>query len=219
MGVNNIHSVTISFFAAMKKPAQPRYNVEERYTALLEAGERVFATGYDEAQPKLIAEAAGVSVGLFYRHFKNKRELLTQIMVRHLTELHAQIADALQSDLEVETALYVVLSLTLDYFHQHQSIIQLFFLQIGYGDSVATNKLNQARQTYRRFFRDIIEAGIKQEIFLNSELLDVELAINSIIGTVNWSIYDFWIVQNKSFESKSFIDKLLPHILRSLKSC
>ena len=172
--------------------------------------------GYDRAQPKLIAEAAGVSVGLFYRHFKNKRELLTEIMVKHLEQLHAQIADGLRADLKIETALYTVLRLTLEYFHQHKSIVKLFFLQIGYGDSVATDKLNQARQTYRSFFRDLIQAGIEQEIFLAPELLDVELAINSIIGTINWSIYDFWIVQNKPLEPIAFTDKLLTHILRSL---
>ena len=202
----------------MKKISPPRYNVEERYAALLEAGEQIFAQGYDEAQPKLVAEAAGVSVGLFYRHFKNKRELLTEIMVRHLAQLHKQIADALNPDLEVEAALQTVLSLTINYFHQHQSIIKLFFLQIGYGDSVATSKLNYARQTYRSFFREIIEKGIKQKIFLDAKLLDVELAINSIIGTINWSIYDFWIVQNKPLEPKSFTDKLFLHIIRSLKS-
>ena len=218
MVVNIVHSASISFFASMKKPSQPRYNVEERYTALLKAGEIVFAQGYDLAQPKLIAEQAGVSVGLFYRHFKNKRELLTEIMVRHLNRLHNQIANALTSELEVEAALHTVLLLTLNYFHQHQSIVKLFFLQIGYGDFVATSKLNRARQTYRGFFRDLIQEGMKQKVFLDSELLDIELAINSIIGTINWSIYDFWIVQQKPLEPQIFTDKLLAHLLRSLQA-
>ena len=200
----------------MENKSQPRYNVEKRYAALLAAGEHIFAGGYDEAQPKLIAEKAGVSVGLFYRHFKNKRELLTEIMVGHLDRLHSQIADALP-DLEVEAALRKILLLTLKYFQQHQSIVKLFFLQIGYGDSIATDKLNRARQTYRGFFRSIIQRGIEQEVFLDPKLLDIELSINSIIGTINWSIYDFWIVQNKSIEPESFTDRLLTHILRSLR--
>lgn len=200
----------------MKKIAQPRYNVEARHSALLKAGEIVFAKGYDRAQPKLIAEVAGVSVGLFYRHFKNKRELLTEIMVGHLHRLHGQIADALTPELEVKTALQTVLFLTLNYFHQHHGIVELFFLQIGYGDFVASNKLNQARQTYRSFFREIIHKGIKQKVFLDAELLDLELAINSIVGTINWSIYDFWIVQQQPLEPQQFADRLLVHTLRSL---
>lgn len=201
----------------MKSKSQPRYNVAERYTALLNAGEVLLCQGYDQAQPKLIAEKAGVSVGLFYRHFKNKRELLTEIMVQHLEKLHTQIAYALEKNLEVEMALQTVLLLTLDYFHQHQQIVKLFFLEVGYGDFTATEKLNQARQNYRNFLRKIITAGIKQKILLNSELLDIELAINSIIGTINWSLYDLLIVQNTSFDPESFMQKLLPHLLRSLR--
>ena len=200
------------------KASQPRYNVAERYAALLKAGETLFCQGYDRAQPKQIAQQAGVSVGLFYRHFKNKREMLTEIMVQHLNTLHSQIARALKQNLEVEAALHTVLILTLRYFHQHQQIIKLFFLQVGYGDFVATAKLNRARQTYRNFLREIIEAGIEQKVFLNRELLDVELAINSIIGTINWSIYDLLIVQQKSLDPDRFINQLLPHLLRSLKA-
>ena len=80
----------------------------------------------------------------------------------------------------------------------------------------STNKLNCARQTYRRFFRDVIQKGIEEKVFLDPNLLDIELSINSIIGTINWSIYDFWIVQNKSLDLESFTDKLLSHIIRSL---
>ncbi len=201
----------------MNQTSKPRYNVAQRYTALLDAGEILFCQGYDRAQPKLIAEKANVSVGLFYRHFKNKREMLTEIMVKHLDKLHRQIAKALEQNLEVEAALNLVLLQTLHYFHQHQQIIKLFFLQIGYGDFAATTKLSQARQTYRSFLSNIIQAGIEQKIFLDSELLDIELAINSIIGTINWSIYDCLVVKNKPLEPEIFIKKLLPHLLRSLQ--
>ena len=178
----------------------------------------MFCQEYDLAKPKLIAEKAGVSIGLFYRHFKNKREMLTEIMVQHLNILHSQIETALDRDLSVETALYTVLILTMEYFQQHQQIIKLFFLEVGYGDFIATAKLNRARQTYRYFLEKIIERGIEEKIFLDETILDVELAINSIIGTINWSIYELLIVRNKSLEAKSYTDRLLPHILRSLSA-
>ena len=201
----------------MENLPQPRYNVEERYNALLDAGEELFCIEYDLAKPKLIAEKAGVSVGLFYRHFKNKREMLTEIMVKHLNRLHEQIVTELKQDLESEAALYTLIRLTLEYFQQHQKIIKLFFLEVGYGDFVATAKLSQARQNYRNFIAKIITTGMQKRIFLNSETLDLELAINSIIGTINWSMYDILIVQNKSLEPEIYTNRLVPHILRSLK--
>lgn len=198
------------------KPLQPRYDVTGRLSALLDAGEKSLCEGYDQAQPQLIADAAGISVGLFYRHFKNKQELLTAVMVRHLNKLHDQIAQALQPSLHSTEALHTLLLLTLQYFHQHQGLIKLFFMQIGYGDSTATERLRQARQTYRDLLLTILEQGMSQGAFLPPHLLDVQVAINSIIGTINWSLYDLLIVQNQTFEPEALAEKLFVHLLRSL---
>lgn len=89
-------------------------------------------------------------------------------------------------------------------------------MQIGYGDTTAVKHLQQARQTYRHLLLTILERGIAQELFLPSPMLDVQLAINSIIGTINWSLYDLLVVQNRTFEPEAFAEKLAAHLLRSL---
>ena len=198
------------------KPLQLRYDVVGRLSALLDAGETLLCEGYDKAQPQLIANTAGISVGLFYRHFKNKQELLTAVMVRRLNELHTQIAQALQPILPPTEALHILLLLTLKYFHLHQGLIKLFFMQIGYGDSNATEHLKQSRQTYRDLLSTILEQGMNQGVFLPPPLLNVQVAINSIIGTINWSLYDLLVVQNQTLEPEAFAEKLFVHLLRSL---
>lgn len=198
------------------KSASPRYDVTGRLTALLDAGETLLVQGYDTAQPQLIADTAGVSVGLFYRHFRNKQALLTAIMIRHLEVLHSRITQALSASLSPVEALQTVLLLTLQYFQQHQGLIKLFFMQIGYGDATATERLQPTRQTYRALLLQVIEAGIAQGVFLPLDQLDVQLAINSIIGTINWSLYDLLVVQNKTFDPEAFAQKLTTHLLRGL---
>lgn len=198
------------------KLTQPRYDVPGRYTALLDAGEALLCEGYEQAQPQLVADSAGVSVGLFYRHFKNKQELLTAIMVRHLGKLQLQIAQALPACSHPAKALHVVLLLTLRYFHQHQGLIKLFFMQVGYGDTTATEQLREVRQTYRNILLTIIEDGSEQGIFLSPPVLDVQLSINSIIGTINWSLYDLLVVKNETLEPETFAQQLSSHLLRSL---
>lgn len=198
------------------KSASPRYDVTGRFTALLDAGETLLVQGYDTAQPQLIADTAGVSVGLFYRHFRNKQELLTAIMIRHLDLLHSQITQALSPDLASVEALQTVLLLTLQYFQKQQGLIKLFFMQIGYGDATATEQLQPTRQTYRTLLLQVIEAGIIQEVFLPPDQLDVQLAINSIIGTINWSLYDLLVVKNETFDAEAFAQKLTTHLLRGL---
>jgi AcrR family transcriptional regulator len=195
------------------KASQSRYDIEGRYAALLEAGETLLCNGYDSAQPQLIAKTAGVSVGLFYRHFKNKQELLTAIMVHHLGILHRQIIQEIEQYANPAEALHVFLLLTLRYFQAHQGLIKLFFMQIGYGDAAATEQLREARQTYRDILESIIQSGIAKGIFLSP---DIQIAINSIIGTINWSLYDLLIVRNESIKPDALATRLSAYILRGL---
>jgi AcrR family transcriptional regulator len=198
------------------KTSASRYDIEGRYTALLQAGEILLCSGYDNAQPQLIAKTAGVSIGLFYRHFKNKQELLTAIMVYHLGILHHQITQELEHYSNPVESLHIVLTLTLRYFQVNQGLIKLFFMQIGYGNMTATEQLQEARQTYRNILESIIRSGIDEGIFLALDILDVQIAINSIIGTVNWSLYDILIVRNENIESDELAKKITLHMLRGL---
>jgi AcrR family transcriptional regulator len=198
------------------KTSQPRYDVAGRYTALLEAGESLLCEGYDRAQPQLIAKTAEVSVGLFYRHFKNKQELLTAIVVHHLGILHCQIAQQVEQLPDPAEAIHAVLVLTLRYFQAHEGLIKLFFMQVGYGDTVATEQLRNARQTYRDILLSILQDGIAKGIFLPSDVLDVQIAISSIIGTINWSLYDLLVVKNENIEPDELAKKLSSYLLRSL---
>jgi AcrR family transcriptional regulator len=201
--------------------SQPRYDVAGRYTALLQAGETLLCAGYDKAQPQLIADTAGVSVGLFYRHFKNKQELLTAIMVHHLGTLHQQLAQAVESPsveqmLQADQAFDTVLVLTLRYFQSHQGLIKLFFMQIGYGDTEATEQLREARQRYRDILLSILENGMEQGIFLSPNVLDTDIAIDSIIGTINWLLYNQLVVKNKDIEPDNLAERISTHLLRGL---
>lgn len=199
----------------MKAP-QSRYDVEGRYVALLEAGEALLCDGYDSAQPRLIAQTADVSVGLFYRHFKNKQELLAAITVHHLAILHRQIQlESLHSSDPV-AALKRVLISTLRYFQAHRGLIKLFFMQIGYGGTSTIEKLQEPRQTYRDILASILQSGIDQDVFIALDDSEIQIAINSIIGTINWSLYDLLIVKDEDIEPDDLAAKLSKHMLRSL---
>jgi AcrR family transcriptional regulator len=198
------------------KTSQSRYDIEGRYAALLEAGEALLCNGYDSAQPQLIAKTAGVSIGLFYRHFKNKQELLTAIMVNHLGILHRQIMQEIEQYSDPVEALHIVLILTLRYFQVHQGLIKLFFMQIGYGDKIATEQLREARQTYRDILESILQSGITRGVFITPDGLDVQIAINSIIGTTNWSLYDLLIIRNEGIEPDNLATRLSAYNLRGL---
>ena len=196
---------------------QPRYDIEGRYQSLLAAGETLLCKGYDQAQPKRIAKAAGVSVGLFYKHFSSKRELLAAVMVHRLGSLHELIEQAIAEEPSPERSLKTIIAQTLAYFQNHQGLAKLFFMQIGYGDEQATKQLSEARANYRRILRSVIEDGIQQKRFLAMEPLELETLVSSIIGTINWTIYEQLVVKQQDIDAQATTDSLIVLFLRGIQ--
>jgi AcrR family transcriptional regulator len=76
-------------------PGRRRLKPEIRREGLLEAAASVFAErGYEAARIEQIADTAGVSAGLLYRHFAGKRELYAELVHRADKELLRHLAEA-----------------------------------------------------------------------------------------------------------------------------
>ena len=79
-------------------PKSLQQNQEMRAAArakLLQAALELFASrGYSATPVDAIAEAAGVSVGLLYYHFKNKPAVLQSIFEQSLADVHATFSAA-----------------------------------------------------------------------------------------------------------------------------
>jgi len=198
--------------------SKPIYNVSKKYEAILDAGEALLCEGLEKAQPLSITKKAGVSVGLFYRYFDNKHALLTAVMERRLETLHTQITQDVEPIDDARQALECVLVSTLNYFREHQGLIKLFFMEIGYGDVQAMQQLKAPRDTYRKIITLIIKKGIKQGSFRDQKDLDIEIAVNAIVGTINWSLYDLLVVQGKHIEPKKLTQRILTFLLQGLIS-
>jgi AcrR family transcriptional regulator len=196
---------------------QPRYDPVNRYESLLRAGEELFIRGgYEEAHPLRIAQLAEVSVGLFYKHFANKRSLLAAIVEQHLGKMHTAIASDVAECLDPVSAFRRVLLLTLQYFQEHQGLIRLFFMEIGYGDETASAQLHGARQNYRAILSAILRDGSEQGVFLKVDELDIDLSLNSIVGTINWTLYDLLVVRGETLDAEILAKRLSALLLRSL---
>ena len=207
---------TQSSFANEPNP-RPRYDIDGRYQALLDAGELLLCSGYEEAQPKRVAEAAGVSVGLFYKHFSSKRELLSFVMVRRLDVLHQRIENAIAQRQSPEHSLKTVVEETLTYFDEHQGLIKLFFLEIGYGDVQSTQQLQASRQNYRRLLRSVLECGVEKKTFIALTPTEIDLQISSIVGTVNWTVYELLIVRGEPLNPPVLTARLVALFVRGLR--
>jgi len=69
------------------------------YEALITAAAKLFAErGFDATQTPDIAQAAGVSVGTFYRYFADKKEIYIEATRRELARAHHHVMDRLTPD-------------------------------------------------------------------------------------------------------------------------
>ncbi len=78
---------------------------EKTHRAILKAASKVFPKkGFEGAQVSDIARAAGVSVGIVYRYFEDKRAIFLEMLEAHLSAARAQVAARLAPDQFVGTA-------------------------------------------------------------------------------------------------------------------
>jgi AcrR family transcriptional regulator len=85
----------------------------DRRAAIINAAQRVFVEkGFDRTTTRELAEAAGVSEALLFKHFPNKAALYTAIQMSCFKEEGGKFADRLES-LEPSTATLVFLVLDL----------------------------------------------------------------------------------------------------------
>ncbi len=74
------------------KKTRASYNTKERYYAILQAAETLFAErGYQGVSLDEIARSAGVAKGLINYHFGNKENLLVHVLSKGTSTLFAQL--------------------------------------------------------------------------------------------------------------------------------
>ncbi len=87
-------------FAGMEPPKQRRERGEARRLLLCAARDAFVARGYSGTSTREIAEAAGVSEALIFRHFESKRRLFEEAILDPFNGLVAEYVDAWRAQLE-----------------------------------------------------------------------------------------------------------------------
>lgn len=93
--MGRLHNVTVSVAAA--EPGSERLSRDERREALLAKAAELVAANAADLSMEAVAEAAGVSRPLLYKHFANRHELLVAVHRREAALLHRELSDAVVS--------------------------------------------------------------------------------------------------------------------------
>jgi AcrR family transcriptional regulator len=132
----------------------------ERVQAILDAAESLLAEqGYEAASLKAIGERAGIPTASLYHYFADRHQVEAELVQRHLRELDARLAAALNSKRRtLRKAIDGVIDPYLDYFREHRDFVQLWFA----GRSPTLTELARAfdESQAKQFWRFLIDQAL-----------------------------------------------------------
>src|SRR5688500_18601778 len=103
---------------------------EFRIQSLQEATMRVIARkGIAAATMQDIADEAGVAEGTIYLYFRDRDELVEKTFENAITQLHARVDEALDSDQPLEERLRASLHQAIEFFRENGQFFRLYVSQ------------------------------------------------------------------------------------------
>jgi TetR/AcrR family fatty acid metabolism transcriptional regulator len=148
-------------------PAMPRISAErkqDRYRSLLEAATAVFVEkGLHEASMSDIAREAGVSDGLLYRYFENKRALLDAVLREFYERLLARLESEVFRHKKIEDQLRRLIELHLRTFVEDAGLCRLFISEVRVASNYRGSETQALNRRYTRVFIRIMEVAAKED--------------------------------------------------------
>ena len=186
---------------------------DDKRRAILDRSAELFAEhGYDRASMSKIAEACGVSKANLYHYYKDKEELLFDVIRFHLEELLETVEAADRPDLAPEARLKELVNALLEAYRDAdaQHSVQINGLRLLPSDRQA--ELKAMERDLVKIFSDAV-AGVAPQI-RNTKLL--KPVTMSLFGMMNW-VY-MWFRPGGQVSRDEYADIATTLILEGVKA-
>ncbi|MBU1180766.1 MAG: TetR/AcrR family transcriptional regulator [Proteobacteria bacterium] len=186
---------------------QARKSTEIRKREIIEAARKlIYKKGSEHVTVNNIAKEVKISEAAIYRHFRNKKEILS-FLARHITESLVQDIDsAARSALSSPDNIGGILRSHLSKIEQKRGVsFQVIAEIISFGDKKLNKQVYDDIQNYLQRFRELLDNGIKAGLIredIDSEATALLLFV-MIQGLVNT-----WALSNYSFDLTERYDTL-----------
>lgn len=125
--------------------------------SLLDAAEVELAqAGYAAASMQSIAARAGVSVGTLYNYFKDKEDLVAELMATRRTRLAARLDDVLAAPGTFEERLHRLVRTVFAHFDEHRAFLRV---SLHLDQSIVKRKLT--KNLLDEKFEQVLAQGVK----------------------------------------------------------
>lgn len=134
---------------------------QDRYDMLLAAARQAFAeAGFDGTSIGGIARMAGVSDGLLYRYFADKRAVLAAVLERFFEELIVRVEQAVATEQGFEARLRALVTTHLTVIAEEAELCRLFLHEQREAATYLGSPIHGLTRRYTGLLRTIAEEGV-----------------------------------------------------------
>jgi AcrR family transcriptional regulator len=185
-------------------------SVEDTKKKILEAARSVFVEqGYAQASMRLIARAAGISVGGLYLYFRNKEDLYLTFMQDWMKKLNDTTQNALEKIDDPIDAIRAFIMISIDFARWNREIIILQGRELGFNFGV--DRKREFFRERRRLIADIVRKGIESGAFHEC---DANEAANVIFNMLRGFIVSMVMDEESLFSADAYADLVLNGLRR-----
>jgi TetR/AcrR family transcriptional regulator, cholesterol catabolism regulator len=185
----------------------------ERKREILAASQNVLKEkGYAATSVRDIAKALSMEPASLYSHFKSKEEILKITCFDMADKLEIGIAEVNDIYFNAEEKLRTAINLHVKVLTQNLNSAMIFIRDWRNLTGKSLDQFILKRNAYEAGFREIVQTGINEGIFNET---DKKFAALTILSSVNWIVE--WYKEDGSLSSEQIATKLSDFILSGLK--
>ena len=185
----------------------------ERKREILAASQNVLKEkGYAATSVRDIAKALSMEPASLYSHFKSKEDILKITCFDMADKLELGIAEVNDIYFNAEEKLRIAINLHVKVLTQNLNSAMIFIRDCRNLTGKSLDQFILKRNAYEAGFREIVQTGINEGIFNET---DKKFAALTILSSVNWIVE--WYKEDGSLSSEQIATKLSDFILSGLK--
>jgi len=145
--------------------------------------------GFINTPVRDIIDESGLGTSTFYRHFKNKEDVLRSLLNEFLNEILLSINNYYKTEEDYKKRFVETKKIVIDVFIKNQGLAELYVKSVGLGGEIE-KCIKEFDDKFTESSMKNISFGIKNGIFNNLQPAPIA---HAILGIIKYSIYR-WIV-------------------------
>lgn len=156
-------------------PAISPQRMQDRFDSILAAAKEAFAEkGFEGTSIADIARSAGISDGLVYRYFQNKRDLLNHVLKVFYERTMVDLEEIASREAPFEDRLHALIHRHFEAFIGDADLCRLFIQEVRTASDYHGSPVQELNRRYTSILMRILEDGMAKGIVrrdINSRLL------------------------------------------------